>query len=121
MKTETLKIRNKLKVIYLFAFITIGILAINSCSKDEDCTKQTWYQDSDGDGFGNPNNPIQSCTQPNGYVSDNTDFDDTNAYAYPNAPELCNGIDDNGNGIIDENPTDCGSGEACVAGSCVSQ
>ncbi len=108
------------KTIYLAVLFTIGILTIYSCSKDDNCTEQTWYQDADGDGFGDINNSQQSCTQPTGYVSDNTDFDDNNSSAYPNAPELCNGIDDNGNGTIDENSTDCGIGEVCENGSCVS-
>ncbi|QRM90368.1 hypothetical protein FG167_14350 [Lacinutrix sp. WUR7] len=108
----------KRKTIYLLAFLTIGIVTINSCSKDDDCSEQTWYQDNDGDGFGNPSSSQKSCNQPSGYVTDNTDFDDNNTSAYPNAVELCNGIDDNGNGTIDENPTDCGFGEVCENGSC---
>jgi hypothetical protein len=108
------------KTFYLVALLSIGLFTIQSCSKDDDCTEQIWYQDSDGDGFGNSSNSQQSCSQPNGYVSDNTDFDDNNASAYPNAFELCNGIDDNGDGTIDENSTDCGTGEVCENGSCVS-
>ncbi len=97
---------NKKKTIYLAIVFAIGIVTFNSCSEDDaadDCTQQTWYQDSDEDGFGNPNNSEQSCTQPTGYISDNTDFDDTNATAYPGAEELCDdGIDNDGNGEIDE-------------------
>jgi hypothetical protein len=49
---------------------------------------QTWYQDADGDGYGNPAVTTVNCVKPNGYVANNTDCNDANAAAYPNAP--CN-------------------------------
>lgn len=42
----------------------------------ENCTEQTWYQDLDGDGLGNPDISLTNCDQPTGYVSDNSDTDD---------------------------------------------
>lgn len=50
-----------------------------SCGDDEDdCTTTTWYEDSDGDGLGNPDVAQEACEQPDGYVADNTDTNDAN-------------------------------------------
>ncbi len=62
-----------------------------------------YYPDEDGDAFGAAQgNAIWSCTQPAGYVANTLDCDDANADAHPNAMDLCNGMDENCNGIIDD-------------------
>ncbi|TCN49639.1 DUF6443 domain-containing protein, partial [Flavobacterium circumlabens] len=43
-------------------------------------TSYRWYEDYDGDSFGNPTISILSPTKPNGYVSNQSDLDDNNAY-----------------------------------------
>ncbi|WP_020532050.1 MopE-related protein [Flexithrix dorotheae] len=74
---------------------------------DEEATdKTTWYADNDGDGFGNLNESIQACNQPEGYVADNTDCDDENKTVFPEAPELCDGLDNDCDGEIEEEATD---------------
>ena len=54
----------------------------------------TWYRDADGDGYGNPNENVQSVEQPAGYVFANTDCDDNDRGVNPAAAEVCgDGID----------------------------
>ena len=73
----------------------------NNCDGvvDEGLTS-TFYQDSDGDGFGG-STTIQSCGQPSGYVVQGGDCDDSDATINPNAVEVCDGIDNNCDGVID--------------------
>lgn len=63
---------------------------------------QTWYRDADTDGYGDPDVTRRSPRQPSGYVAQNGDCDDTNSSVHPNAPETCDGIDENCEGQVDE-------------------
>ncbi|HEY1247448.1 MAG TPA: MopE-related protein, partial [Nitrososphaera sp.] len=67
------------------------------------CTDpQTFYADNDGDSYGNSSNFVQACSKPQGFVTDNTDCNDGNADIHPGATEVCNGIDDNCDGQVDD-------------------
>ncbi len=62
----------------------------------------TWFADGDGDGFGAPGTDLRLCDGPFGYVSSNTDCNDGDALANPDADEICNDADDNCDGVSDE-------------------
>ncbi len=65
-------------------------------------TSTTWYLDNDNDGYGNPDENVSACDQPLGYVTVPGDCDDNNASVNPVAIEICNGIDDDCDGNLDE-------------------
>ncbi len=72
-----------------------------------ECHFTTYYKDSDADGFGWNDSTMSICNDipPLGYVANNIDCNDLIDYGetiYPGATELCNLIDDNCNGLIDD-------------------
>jgi hypothetical protein len=80
----------------------------NNCSGETDeggvCDPRTYYRDADADAYGDPDHSIEvtNPSPPAGYVEDNTDCDDTNAAINPNAEEVCDQVDNNCSGEIDE-------------------
>ena len=86
---------------------------------------QTWYEDADGDGFGDSGSSTTACTQPAGYVANATD--DCPANTNKQVPGDCGcataDTDTDGDGTADCNdgcpndanktaPGDCGCGNA---------
>ena len=73
--------------------LSIGLIGINfsACKDDEEtpCDKQSWYQDMDGDGYGNSDIITNDCDQPEGYVANDSDLDDTDADV--NIPDIWTG------------------------------
>jgi len=77
----------------------------NDCDGDVDedaLDEVTWYEDGDGDGYGDPDGGVEACEAPPGTVDNDGDCDDDDAAVNPDADELCNGIDDDCDGTVDE-------------------
>jgi large repetitive protein len=84
--------------------------AVEICNGiDDDCSGkvddvaspegETFYFDLDHDDVGGE--AIQACEQPNQTVRTGGDCDDDDALVHPGVAELCNGIDDDCDGLID--------------------
>jgi hypothetical protein len=68
---------------------------------DED-VQLTFYADTDSDGYGDLASTTLACTPPSGFVSNHDDCDDTNPFVHPGAIEICNTLDDDCDGVIDD-------------------
>ena len=81
----------------------------NDCDgeADEDDASDAgaWFPDADGDGFGDPNEGTTACEQPAGLIADSLDCDDTDSAVHPDAEEVCDAVDNDCDGDIDEDGT----------------
>lgn len=73
-----MKKSNLIKITAVCFLLSSGI-TLTSCSED-DCAASTWYADTDNDGLGDPASSTSACEQPEGYVSNSDDTDDTVAF-----------------------------------------
>lgn len=72
-------------------------------SFDFDLENGTFYKDADSDNYGDPDSSVYSCTgPPPGYIATAEDCDDNNSAINPAAAEVCDGVDNNCDGNIDE-------------------
>ncbi len=84
----------------------------NDCNGtvDDGVVFEDWYEDADGDGYGNPAVSQSTCEGAPGpdWVTDGTDCDDANPNTNPGAEEACeDGADQDCDGLIDEADPDC--------------
>jgi hypothetical protein len=73
---------------------TVGMFMGGADTADE----IAWYADGDSDGFGDPADFVESCSQPTGYVDNDGDCGPADPDYYPGAPESCSGADTNCDG-----------------------
>jgi len=62
----------------------------------------SWFRDQDGDGFGNSEERLEECSPPGGYVTVEGDCDDADVDVHPQAQEICDGLDNNCSGEVDD-------------------
>ena len=99
----------------LATFVLVSSVLLTACGEekseavdviddptDTDCQPLMFYVDIDADGYGDSTAWVEACEQPEGTVLNNADCDDTNALVNPDAAEICNGLDDDCNSVIDD-------------------
>ncbi len=90
-----------------------GIEICNSLDDDCDGTADNgwvpdgdfYYRDFDSDGFGDANVRRRRCAAPAGFVDDDTDCNDLDDTIHPGATELCDGVDQDCDGVADNGGT----------------
>jgi hypothetical protein len=76
---------------------------------DED-PEIVWFEDADGDGFGNLSSTLNACTQPLAFVANDTDCDDNplacGALCFPGnvAADVCDSDNQDCDALVDEDP-----------------
>jgi hypothetical protein len=100
--------------------------AAEECSfVDENCDGEamappTFFRDDDGDGYGEASAIlVETCTLPEGYAQQAGDCAPEDTAIHPGALEVNNGVDDNCDGVIDEqvapSPSSCSSSSSSHA------
>lgn len=79
---------------------------------DNNCNGQTdensavdadlWFRDGDRDGWGDELAVLEACSAPSGFVPRLGDCDDGDADVYPGTAEVCDGVDNNCDGQLDD-------------------
>ncbi len=95
---------NKARSIFSFSWFLVAACSGGGNDPTPDaavtCGSETFYRDSDGDGFGDDGDT--QCQATAGYVAKGGDCDDGAAGINPSAVEGCDAIDNNCDGLVDD-------------------
>ena len=69
---------------------------------DEGQAFATWFPDKDGDGFGDDAGAVEACRVLPDHVVTGGDCSDLDVAVFPSAAEVCDGVDQNCNDLVDE-------------------
>jgi len=70
--------------------------------EDDAADAGLWYPDADADGYGDMSAGVTACDTPADHISDGTDCDDSADTVNPAADEVCDTLDNNCDGQVDE-------------------
>ena len=82
-----------------------GLTEIEGDCDDRDpgnSLERPWYSDSDGDGFGDAAVTKNACFKPDFFVDNPLDCNDSLGEVNPDALEICDQLDNNCSGQVDE-------------------
>ena len=94
------------------AALAINPDAADICDRvDNDCDDSidgdadyysSYYADLDTDSYGDPDNVLTQCFADAGYGTDSADCDDTDSLVNPDGTEVCDGADNDCDGLVDD-------------------
>jgi hypothetical protein len=95
---------------------TINPDAQEVCDRfDNDCSgvvndvddPPSWFEDADGDSYGNPYVKVEQCFAPDErWVENDDDCDDDSTALHPGQTEHCDGVDEDCDGVVDNDAID---------------
>lgn len=89
----------------LAPFLLLPACDGSTFSSSDPCPALVSYADRDGDGFGDADERHEGCDVPVGFVANAEDCDDADAGIRPDATEVCDNVDNDCTGGIDDGLT----------------